>query len=274
MKKLALLTALSLIITACDDAPKKHEKVTGATARANQSAAANAKQELPIVKVATFNDLVPFAFEDDTGNLIGIDIEIIRAIAADQGFEVQIFQEQAETLAKNLYKGQYDMVISAISYTEERAKMFGYTESYATNPSIAAYVRQDLNLKVLEDVADLKIGVLALTRQKADALSVLRSGKLIEENSLFDLYKGLVSKKYDVVLLPRSLFLNIANRYPEHKIKYLQYQDDKEPEAQLVIYTNKAKTELLDKLNRGLEKLKSSGELERIKKKYEQKYSL
>ena len=43
-----------------------------------------------VYKVATDTTFAPFEFENDEGNMVGIDLDLLKAIAEDQGFEYEI----------------------------------------------------------------------------------------------------------------------------------------------------------------------------------------
>ena len=46
----------------------------------------------PVIKVATTGTTPPFSFQDDYGNMQGIDIDVIRAIGEEQGFKVEFYK--------------------------------------------------------------------------------------------------------------------------------------------------------------------------------------
>ena len=46
--------------------------------------------EEKIYKIATDTTYAPFEFENDKGELVGIDMELLKEIAADQGFRYEV----------------------------------------------------------------------------------------------------------------------------------------------------------------------------------------
>ena len=46
--------------------------------------------EEKIYKIATDTTYAPFEFENDKGELVGIDMELLKEIAADQGFKYEV----------------------------------------------------------------------------------------------------------------------------------------------------------------------------------------
>lgn len=267
MKKYLLYGLIGLLISACDS--DKSHTTTTESPNVAQVSNSREKEPLPIWKVAMVKDLVPFNFENSHGELAGLDIDLIRQIGKKQGYEVQIFQDPADQIVKGLLTGEYDLIISGVSYSEERAKYFGFSDSYLTDPSILAYLKPDLNIQRLEDIANLKVAVLSRqSRQMVDAAAIVGEENVLIEESLFNLYKGLIQGKFDVMLVARTLFTEIAHRYPEYPIQHYQYQAENDPSAQLVIFTQKNNQALIEQLNQSLAELKQTGELEQIKEKY------
>lgn len=271
MKKILICCLFSLLITACDNDKDRIEGFSQSSDTNTKDSATKTKKEkeTELVRALVINNFAPFNFEDKEGNLVGIDIEIINAIAKDQGFDLQLSSQSPANVFEDLKRGYFHMVIGGTSYTEKRAKLFDYTKPYLSDPSMIIYHNVKLNIQSLEDIQHLKVGILSNSRQMQD-VDIIKNpeNNLFEEKTAFALYKGLLQGKYDVILVDRLLFLEVAKNHSEHTFYSLQYQKGDEPSAQIVMYVSKNKPELTQKLNQGLEKLSASGELDKIKEKY------
>ncbi|MEG1848814.1 MAG: transporter substrate-binding domain-containing protein [Lachnospiraceae bacterium] len=98
--------------------------------------------------IATDTTFAPFEFEDESGKLIGIDIDLLSAIAKDQGFEYELQSLGFTAAVTALEAGQCDGVIAGMSITPERQKKYEFSDAYfdsgvgmavAEGSSIAAY---------------------------------------------------------------------------------------------------------------------------------------
>lgn len=256
-----------------NNAPKAEENKTAqqpnTTAPAPQQAEvfkSKLPDTAPVVKVVTSGVLPPFTFQDSYGNLQGIDIDVIRAIGEDQGFKVDIIKEPFVEMFPKLEKGQYQVIISDLSLTAERAAKYGHTNSYLFNPSVIMY-NAERNITDMSGLKGLRVATMADTKQ---ALAVDKIETQVHEkrNTVFELFQGLVQNKYDAVLQDKYLLEYIASNYPEHKVKVLEYEPETEPSTKLVMYTKKNDKELITKLNKGIENLQKSGEIDKIKAKY------
>ncbi len=272
MKKIFLSMAICIGLTACGgDKPASTETQKPASTDVKTEAKADEfKSKLPdnapVVKVVTSGVLPPFTFQDNYGNLQGIDIDVIRAIGEDQGFKVELYKEPFVEMFPKLEKGAYQVIISDLSLTEERAAKYGHTNSYLFNPSIIMY-KPELNLTSPNDLKGLRVATMSDTKQElmVNKIATQQHDKL---NTVFALYQGLMQNKYDAVLQDKYLLEYISSNHPQYKVKTLEYEPDTEPSTKLVMYTRKNDQELIGKLNKGIDNLKKNGEIEKIKDKY------
>ncbi len=81
-------------------------------------------------RLATDTTFAPFEFQDADGNFVGIDMDLIRAIGEDQGFNVDIKPLGFDAALQAVQANQVDGVIAGMSITEERRKVFDFSEPY------------------------------------------------------------------------------------------------------------------------------------------------
>lgn len=84
-----------------------------------------------VLRVGTSPDFPPFEYIDEkTGEVIGIDIDLIKALAKKLGCEVQIVQMDFDGLIPALLNKQIDVIASGMTITEERAQKVAFTIPY------------------------------------------------------------------------------------------------------------------------------------------------
>ena len=83
-----------------------------------------------VYQIATDITFKPFEFENDNGEMVGIDLDLLKAIAEDQGFtyELQVVGFNAAVMA--LETGAADAVIAAMSITPEREELYDFSDPY------------------------------------------------------------------------------------------------------------------------------------------------
>ena len=82
-----------------------------------------------VLRVGTTGDYAPFSL-DAHGNLRGADIEMSRGLAAYLGAEPVFIRTSWPGLADDLRNGRFDVALSGISYTDERAALGLYSAAY------------------------------------------------------------------------------------------------------------------------------------------------
>lgn len=106
--------------------------------------------------IGTDTTFAPFEFRQN-GELTGIDMDLLRTIAEDQGFEVEIRSLGFNAALAALSSNQVDGVIAGMSITDERKEIYDFSEPYfesgvqmavaANNDEITSY--EDLKGKTV-----------------------------------------------------------------------------------------------------------------------------
>ena len=108
--------------------------------------------------IATDTTFAPFKFADESGAQVGIDIELLDAIAKDQGFDYKIDAVGFDMALQSVQSGQADGVIAGMSITDDRKKVFDFSEPYY-DATVCAAVKSDSDIKSLEDLKGKDVAV-------------------------------------------------------------------------------------------------------------------
>lgn len=94
--------------------------------------------------IATDTTFAPFVFQEG-GNNVGIDMDLIRAIAANQGFEIEIQTLGFDAALQAVQSGQADGVIAGMGITDERKEVFDYSDPYfESGTQMAVAIESDI----------------------------------------------------------------------------------------------------------------------------------
>jgi ABC-type amino acid transport substrate-binding protein len=94
----------------------------------------NKDKNKKVIKVGMEVAYPPFEFYEDDGKTItGIDYDLTNAIAKELGYKVEFVPVAWEGIFAGLDKGDYDVIMSAITITPERAKKYSFTTPYIQN---------------------------------------------------------------------------------------------------------------------------------------------
>lgn len=101
--------------------------------------------------IGTDTTFAPFEFRRD-GELVGIDMDLLRAIAEKEGFEVEIRSLGFNAALQALTSNQVDGVIAGMSITDERKEVYDFSEPYFESGVQMAIDRNNEDIKGYEDL--------------------------------------------------------------------------------------------------------------------------
>ena len=114
------------------------------------------------LKMGTNAAFPPYEFYDDeTGEIVGIDAEVAAAICEKLGYELEIVDMDFDSLIPAVANGKIDMVLAGLTVTEERKQNVDFTTSYATGVQVVI-VKEDSEITLdalFAEGASHKIGV-------------------------------------------------------------------------------------------------------------------
>src|SRR5699024_8155528 len=100
----------------------------------------------------------PFEFANKDNKYVGIDIDLMNAIAKEEGFKVNIKELGFNAAVQSLQSRQIDGVIAGMSITPERQAKFDFSDPYYKTGVVMA-VRQDSKIKGLSDLKGKKVAL-------------------------------------------------------------------------------------------------------------------
>lgn len=163
------------------------------------SGAAHA-QETPSVNVATDPSFVPFEMMDeDTGEMVGFDIDIINEVADRAGFEVDLTTMDFSGIIPAVQTGNQEIAIAGITITEERAEIVDFSDPYYDS-GLQIIVRADSDV---EDIDDLE-GMTIATKTGSTSYDYLED-KFGDDTDVTpypgtsDMYMALLGRNVDAV---------------------------------------------------------------------------
>lgn len=216
-------------------------------------------------KISSDSSFAPFVFQNDQSKYTGIDMELIKAIAKDQGFTLEISNPGFDAAVSDVQNGNADGMIAGMTVTDARKATFDFSDPYYTTNSILA-VQESSNISSYEDLKGKTVGVKNGTASQT----------FLEENKSKYGYK--IKTFSDGASMYDSLNSGsvAAIMDDEPVIKYAIKQGRKfktpiegTPSGQIAFAVQKdSNPELIEMFNNGLANLKESGEYQKILDKY------
>lgn len=123
-------------------------------------------RESGVVKVGTEAFYPPYdSFADDEETIVGLDPDIVAALGAVLGVDMQIENMAFDGLLPALEAGRFDMLTGALGTTEERIKKYDFVSYYRVVQGITTTADNPKGVATKEDLCGLNVAVLDASYQ-------------------------------------------------------------------------------------------------------------
>ncbi|OZE98024.1 amino acid ABC transporter substrate-binding protein/permease [Rhodococcoides fascians] len=122
--------------------------------------------------IATDTTFAPFEFQDEQGKLVGIDMDLLAAIAADQGFTYNVEQVGFDTALQGVTSGQFNGMIAGMSITDARKATFDFSDPYFDSGVQMAILESNNDIEGYEDLRGKSVAVKNGTEGATFATSI------------------------------------------------------------------------------------------------------
>ena len=245
--------------------------LTGCASSSSASTSTSASGE--VINVAVGNSMAPFGYLDADGNLIGYDIDVLKAV--DEYLDDYTFNLSAmdfSTCVVSIDSGAADMVSHQLVKSEERKEKYIFPDQYYCLSPMRLVVKKGSNIKSLEDMAGKSLYMNPASYEYGLLTSYNEShpGKeiviiAVSDMTTADCYKAVANGTVDAELTYQSTYESIVDE--------IGLADQLETtEVVLVEDTyqmiSKDKPELAERVSEALKSLKEDGTLGEISTKW------
>ena len=217
-----------------------------------------------VLKVGTDATWPPMEFIKDQ-QIVGFDIDFINAVAREGGFEVKIVNAAWDGIFASLDAGEFDMVISSVTISDERKKTMDFSTPYLNAGQIMV-VRKDTEAKTLADFAGKQAGAQIGTTGAAE-IKKNSAVKLKTYDEIGLAIADLANGRVDVVVTDTPTAANFVLQNEKYKSS-LKLAGTPFTSEFYGIAVKKGNKEVLDLVNKGIEKLLVSGEIKKLEEKW------
>ncbi len=206
----------------------------------------------------------PMGFRDESGELVGLDIDLARAVSEELGVKVKFKPIVWDTKEMELMSKNIDCIWNGMSATEERQEKMALSKKYLNNRIVILTKDDSVKVANADDLKNYKIG----TQVDSAALETMMN------SDKYDVFKDNISqyKTYDEALMDMKtgrldcmVVDEVLGEYKNSKL------DKKFPVAEFdfgddfyAIGCRKGETDVADKLNDALAKLIEQGKAQEI----------
>ena len=271
MKKLlvlALAASMTLGLAACgsSSSDKAAETAPAETTESTDAAESTGSDKTWVIAMDTV--FRPFEYTDENGEFVGIDVDIIKAVAANQGFNIDIQSLGWDAAVTAVQAGQADALLAGASITKERKDSgWIFSDSYYDSYQVFA-AKADSGIESLDDLKGKTIAVKNATAgaNYAESLKDEYGFKIDTYEDSPTMYQAVVLGQADACVEDKPIMADNIKTGGLDLTIVESTASEVAPYGLAIM--NKDNQEFLDMFNKGLQEIKDNGTYDEILNKY------
>ena len=214
--------------------------------------------------IATDKGFSPFEFQDAEGNIVGIDMDILAAVAEDQNFTYELQYVGWDAAIAACQAGQADGMIAGASITDERkANGWIFSDGYYDATQGMA-VAADSDIDSLDDLKGKTVAVKngTMSNQYAESIKDKYGFSVVTFSTSPDMYQAVLGGQV-VACFDDTPILKYNIKTGELAMKFVDGTENEPAQYGMAIF-DAANQELLDLFNAGLKNIRENGKYDEI----------
>ena len=222
-------------------------------------------KERGYIVVGTEGTWSPYTYHDDNDELVGFEVEVAKYIADYIGVDVQFSETVWSSMFASLDAGQIDIVVNGVSYSEERAEKYDFSEPYNYSQYAILTLADNDEINSLEDA---KGKTAANDPTSSIGKFAEESGAVLDEvGEAAQAISEVKNGRADLTFSLTTVFADYLKNHPEDADKFkVIVVSDPEPNAYVPVV--KGNEELVAVINEAIAKAKEDGTLSELAIKY------
>ena len=215
------------------------------------------------LKIGTEGTYAPFTYHDESGKLVGFDVEIAEAIAAKLGVKAEFVEGKWDGLIAGLDANRYDVVINEVGITEKRKEKFAFSDPYIASRAVLIVKEDNSDIKDFKDLKGKK-AAQSLTSNFAEIAK--KNGAEIVGTDGFDQSIALVTQgRADATINDSLSFFDFKKKQAAAPVKIVAQEEDASYSG---VILRKGDDELVAAINKALKEIDADGTYKKISDKY------
>lgn len=220
--------------------------------------------EKKVLKVG-LDSAAPFPMHSDYNSekFEGFEVDLLKAITGHLDLEIEYEVSLWQNILEKLFKGELDLICSAVTVTPSRRHILEFTNPYL-HFRLCAVVNQEDNLRGIHDLRNKTIGIREATEAEKYVHVNFPNNNMVHAETNKELYRKLMSGKIDLLIDDSPIAGGFLQK--NKKLKVGMYLP--ETDSQYAIAMRKGDVQLKDQFNEVLSLLKENGVYQTIYKKW------
>ena len=222
-------------------------------------------KERGTIIVATEGTWSPWTYHNEKDELVGFDVDVMKAIAKEIGVECEFVVAEWDSLLAGVDSKRFDIVANRVEINEDRQKKYDFTDPYGYIRTALIVKKGNTDIKSFEDL-DGKI----TTNSLGSTYATLAEGYGATNTPVDDLNKTfelVLQDRADATLNAELSFQDYLKAHPEAQLEVVDLTE----EASLVslpVRKGEETAALIEAINDAIAKLSADGTLTQISNQY------
>jgi len=221
-----------------------------------------AKGELTIAMEGCW---APWTYHDDKEVLTGFDKEVGEKIAEKLGVKAKFVEVDWDGIFAGIDSGVYDIACNGVTYTEERAKKYDFSEPYAYTRTVLITKNDNNTINSFDDLKG-KTTTNSLGSTYAEVAEA-KGAKVITIDSFDETLELVRFGRADATLNDNATYYYYKSVQPDSPFKAAVVSEESE-KISIPMRKGENTASFRAAVNKAIEELKASGELAKISVKY------
>ncbi|MCI8524930.1 MAG: transporter substrate-binding domain-containing protein [Oscillospiraceae bacterium] len=256
MKKRGILMILTILLAlaGCAGGPEAEE--------GDLLARIQAKGEIVVAMEGTW---APWTYHDESDRLVGYDVDVAKAIAAQLGVEAVFVEGEWDGLLAGLESGRYDLMVNGVSVTAERAEKYDFSAPYAYNRMAVIVSAGDDSIQKMEDLDGKRTAntISSTYAEEAEKYGAEVTGV----DDLAQTFELLLSGRIDATLNDEAVYYDYMAAHPDAPLKIACLSENPVPVA-IPMRQGEDAAALRAAVDAALEALRADGTLAALSEQY------
>jgi ABC-type amino acid transport/signal transduction systems, periplasmic component/domain len=218
--------------------------------------------------VGTNAGFAPYEYMDEGNKVVGVDMDISKAIADSMGKKLEIKNMDFDAALVAVEKGKVDFVAAGVSVDETRKKKMDFSDDYVNSTEVVVVNKAH---PALAEATDKALAGKIVGVQRGNIADVwVNTNVKAKEEKRYPLFsqaaQDLKNQKIDCIVMDKIPAEDLVKANPELSILKETLFEDK-----YAIAVKKGNKEMLDKINAVIKDLKDSGKMDEFFAKYAKK---
>lgn len=217
------------------------------------------------IVIAMEGQWAPWTYHDESGELVGYDTEVGKAIAEKLGVEAEFIEGEWDGLFTGLDGGRYDVIINGVEITEERTQKYDFATPYAYIKTALVVAKGNSDIKSFDDLNGKKTSN-SLGSTYAD-MAADKGAEVQNVDTLSETIDMVTSGRVDATLNAEVSFYDYLKEHPDAPIDIVALTDEASQVAIPLVKGND-NASLKAAIDKAVDELSKDGTLTALSEKY------